>query len=55
MASSTRFEHLFTPLEIGSVTVKNRLVTAAHSHDFWKFDPERYHRWNKFKERRTQA
>ena len=44
---SQQFKHLFTPLQIGSMTVKNRLLTAAHSHDFWKFDPERYYKWNK--------
>ncbi len=51
MGSKMAFPNLFKPLDIGSVTVKNRLMTAAHSHDFWKFDPERYHRWNKFSER----
>lgn len=42
---------IFSPLDIGSTTVKNRLMVAAHSHDIWKYDPEGYHRWNMYSER----
>ena len=37
---------LFDPLTIGSVTVANRIMTTAISHDLWRFDPEGYHQWN---------
>jgi 2,4-dienoyl-CoA reductase-like NADH-dependent reductase (Old Yellow Enzyme family) len=40
------FTHLFTPLTVGPVTLRNRVMTSALSHDLWRFDPEGYHRWN---------
>ena len=40
------FPNLFTPLQIGKVTARNRLMTSAISHDLWRTDPEGYHRWN---------
>ncbi|MCL0102121.1 FAD-dependent oxidoreductase [Dehalococcoidia bacterium] len=42
---------LFTPLKIGSTTVKNRLMITSHSHDLYRFDPEGYNRWNMLSDR----
>ncbi len=41
-----QFPNLFSPIQVGSVTLRNRLMTASHSHDLWGYDPEGYHRWN---------
>ena len=40
------FPDVFTPLRIGSVTVRNRLFVSAHSTQFVVDDPEGYHRWS---------
>ena len=48
---SSEFPHLFQPLTIGNVEVKNRLMVTSHSHDLYKFDPEGYGRWNMLSDR----
>ncbi len=45
------FKHLFTPLQIGSTTVKNRLMMGANSNDLWRLSPDGYNRWNLYGER----
>ena len=48
---TSQFPNLFTPLTIGSITVKNRFMTTATSHDLWRFSPDGYNRWNMLGER----
>jgi 2,4-dienoyl-CoA reductase-like NADH-dependent reductase (Old Yellow Enzyme family)/thioredoxin reductase len=48
---SAEFKHIFTPLQVGSVTVPNRLFVSAHSTQFVKDDPEGYHAWSVLSER----
>ena len=47
----SEFPHLFQPLTIGNVEVKNRLMVTSHSHDLYRFDPEGYGRWNMLSDR----
>ncbi len=42
----TEYRALFEPIQIGTMSVRNRFATTAISHDLWRFDPEGYHRWN---------
>jgi 2,4-dienoyl-CoA reductase-like NADH-dependent reductase (Old Yellow Enzyme family)/thioredoxin reductase len=47
----TAFPHLFQPLQIGSVTVANRLFVSAHFTQFVEEDPTGFHRWAVYGER----
>ncbi len=40
------FPHVFQPLRIGSVTVRNRLFISAHNTELVQRDPEGLHRWS---------
>ena len=42
---SQRFPNLFTPLEVGPITVKNRFLYPAHNTLFFKHDPTGDGRW----------
>jgi 2,4-dienoyl-CoA reductase-like NADH-dependent reductase (Old Yellow Enzyme family)/thioredoxin reductase len=48
---SETFPHLFTPIEIGGVTVPNRLLVTAHSTQFQTTDPSGFNRWSVFSDR----
>lgn len=48
---TTRYPGLFSPLQLGPMTVPNRFGMAATSHDLWQMDPSGYHRWNMLGER----
>ena len=39
-----QFQHLFTPVHLGPVTIKNRLYMSAHT-TFYQTDPTGYSRW----------
>ncbi len=45
-AESTPFPHVFQPLRIGRITVRNRLFVSAHNTELVQRDPEGLHRWS---------
>ena len=49
--SNDELAHVFTPLEIGPVTVKNRFMVTAHWIKMAETDPQGYHQWFYFGER----
>ncbi|MCL0101658.1 FAD-dependent oxidoreductase [Dehalococcoidia bacterium] len=48
---SNEFPHLFDPLDIGSVTVRNRLMTTSHWNKLAETDPEGYNLWYTYGDR----
>jgi 2,4-dienoyl-CoA reductase-like NADH-dependent reductase (Old Yellow Enzyme family)/thioredoxin reductase len=46
MAEQPRFPHIFEPLRIGGITVRNRLFISAHNTELVERDPDGYHRWS---------
>lgn len=45
-ADPTRFPHVFEPLRIGRITVRNRLFVSAHNTELVQRDPTGWHRWS---------
>ena len=50
-AISTQFRHLFTPFQIGSVEVRNRLMITSHWNKMAEVDPHAYNEWYMYGER----
>jgi 2,4-dienoyl-CoA reductase-like NADH-dependent reductase (Old Yellow Enzyme family) len=47
----TAFPHIFRPLQVGSVTVPNRLFVSAHHTELMELDPTGFHEWSVLGER----
>lgn len=45
-AGAGPFPHVFQPLRIGRITVRNRLFISAHNTELVQRDPEGWHRWS---------
>ncbi len=48
---TSQLSHVFSPIKVGPVTVKNRLMVTAHWHKLVEGDPDGYHLWSVYGER----
>ena len=48
---AVEFAHIFSPVKIGELSIRNRLFTSAHLTNFFEPDPTGYNRWMLFSDR----